>query len=254
MRTKIFLKKATCLLVTAFMAVTAGACFDLGDYEDEEEYYNSFGDVKLVYQKVDVLEKDIQSKEYDVRDYFYNKNTGENFEYGDPKDDEPDEGKTIPQYAYVYMAVPFEDDVDMDSFALFFNATTTASLRIAFYVVDDLPGDGAFSNIKLFGDPETQEKKDDEGNTVYDDQGNPVMETIVYDDPPETCLVTEQSVRLQENVWDSIVVESWKSGRSVSVKDGQYLLMKFINNSGARGVEELPVCFRVTNMLVRAME
>ena len=96
MRIKIFLKKLVTIGVTAIFAFMLVGCFDLGIFEDEQTYYSVFGDVILVYQNPNVAEKDIENKDYSVKDYFYNKNTGENFGYGDPKDEESDEGKDIP--------------------------------------------------------------------------------------------------------------------------------------------------------------
>jgi hypothetical protein len=127
MRIKIFLKRLVSISVSAILAVTLVGCFDLGDYSDEAAYYEAFGDVKLVYQNPTVVEKDVENEDYSIKDYFYNKNTGEDFAYGDPKDDDPDEGKDIPQLPYLYMAIPAERNLKIESLALYFNAQQTCS-------------------------------------------------------------------------------------------------------------------------------
>ena len=113
-----------------------------------------------MYQNPDADEKDIEYEDYSVEDYFYNKSTGEKFSYGNPKDEESDEGKDIPQLSYVYMAIPVEQDLRIESFARDFNATQTCSMEVFFYVVDELPNGGNFKNIWLLGEPEYQQKPD----------------------------------------------------------------------------------------------
>ena len=132
MRIKIFLKKLVSISVAAILAAALVGCFDLGDFSDEADYYAAFGDVRLVYQNPNTKEKDVEKEDYSIQDYFYNKNTGEDFAYGDPKDEDPDEGKDIPQLSYVYMAIPVQRDMRVDSVALYFNALQTCSLEVFF--------------------------------------------------------------------------------------------------------------------------
>ena len=240
MRIKIFLKKFISISVAAILAVTLAGCFDLGDFSDESAYYATFGDVIMVY----AVEKDVECEDYSVKDYFYNKNTGENFAYGDPKDEETDTGKDIPQLSYVYMAIPVQQDLHMRSFALYFNALQTCALDVFFYVVDDLPGGGDFENIRLLGDPEYQQKLDNNGETIY--------EKIEYSDPSDTFMVAKATMQVKTEEWDSLIVDNWSDENAVEIKSGQYLLLRFVNNSGASTGENPPVEFRVTNLLIRA--
>lgn len=244
MHIKIFLKKLISIGVAVVSAVTLAGCFDLGDFEDEEEYYDSFGDVRLVYQNPTALEKDIESEDYSVKDYFYNKNTGEKFAYGDPKDEESDEGKDIPQLAYVYMAIPVEKDLSVDSVALYCNALQTCSMEVFFYLVDDLPDGGDFTNIWLLGEPEYEQKSNENGEAID--------EKIDYSDPSDSLLVAKTTMQVKEGKWASLIVNDWNQEDVLEIKDGQYLLLRFVNNSGVNTTENLPVAFRVTNLLVRA--
>lgn len=272
MRIKIFLKKLISISVAALMAVALFGCFDLGDFQDETSYYASFGEVRLVYQNPQAVEKDIQYSDYDVKDYFYNKNTGEDFTYGDPKDDQPDDGKDIPQLPYTYMAIPLEREMEIQSLVLYLNATSSTSMQILCYLVDDLPNDGSFTQIKCFGDPEYQqkldgegnpmfdgegnpiyqEKVDGEGNPIYDENGNPVYQEIVYTDPDEQFLVADITTYLREGEWTSFIIDRWISGINLQVKNSQYLLLRFVNNGALNNGEKPSVAFRATNLLVRA--
>lgn len=250
---KIFLKKVIPLIVAVVMAVTLTGCFDLGDFESEEDYYNSFGDVRLVYQNPESTDKDVDTEDYSVRDYFYNGNTGNDFEYGDPDDDESDEGKDIPSLPYVYMALPIEDDVEIDSIALFFKSSVSGLLKIELYLVDVLPNDGDFTNVKLFGDPERQKKLDENGDPVLDEEGNPILEPVVYDDPSQEKLVASENVYLNAEVWDSMLVDRFAGENTLQVKDKQFILLKFVNNGGFKAEDDLSIPFKTTNLLVRAV-
>ena len=252
MRIKIFLKKFITVSVAALWAVTLMGCFDLGEFEDEEDYYAAFDDVQLVYQDPESVEKDVESDDYSVKDYFYNKNTGEDFTYGDPKDDEPDEGKDIPQLPYVYMAIPVNRDLNVESMALYFNTTINCSFEVYFYVVDSLPDGGDFTNIRLLGEPEYQPKLDDDDKPMTDEFGNPILERIPYSDPSDSSLVGKATAQFIGGQWDSIMMEKWDKGNVAEIKESQYLLLRFVNNSGlnATGVS---VSFRVTNLLIRAV-
>ena len=255
MRTKLFQKKLVSIGVAAVLAATAVGCFDLGEFSDEEAYYDAFGDVQLVYQNPSAAEKDVESEDYSIKDYFYNKNTGEDFTYGDPKDEDPDEGKDIPQLPYVYMVIPAERDMMVESLALYFNALQTCSLEVFFYVVDDLPDGGDFETIWLLGEPEYQQKLDENKKPMTDENGLPIYgdEKIEYSDPDDSLMVAKTTLRVKEGAWVSLIVDDWSKGNPMDLKDGQYLLLRFVNNSGANTAGNPSVAFRVTNLLIRAV-
>ena len=249
MRIKIFLKKFISIGVAAILSAASVGCFDLGGFSDDTEYYETFGDVRLVYQNPGVTDKDVETQDYSIQDYFYNKNTGEDFVYGDPKDEEPDDGKDIPQLLYTYMAIPVEQDLNIDSVALYFNALQTCALEVVFYVVDELPNGGKFTEIRLLGEPEYQQKLDDEGKPEMDENNQPILDKILYSDPDDESIVARSTVYVSENKWVALVMEA---NNSIQVKGSQYLLLRFLNNCGAGTGENPSVAFRVTNLLVRA--
>ena len=252
MHIKIFLKKFVSISVAAFLTAALVGCFDLGDFEDEADYYDSFGDVCLVYQDPEETEKDVETEDYDIQDYFHNKNTGNKFTYGDPKDEDPDEGKDIPQLPYLYMAIPVNRDRDVESIALYFNATQTCSLDVFVYVVEDLPDGGDFSDVRLLGEPEFQQKHEGD-EPLYDENGKPIQELIEYSDPADDLIVAKTTIHVKEGEWVPLMVETWDVGDVAKIKESQYILLRFINNGGLNDGVNPSVAFRVTNLLIRAI-
>ena len=258
MHIKIFLKKFVSISVAAFLTAALVGCFDLGDFKDEADYYDSFGNVSLVYENTEEKEQGvekkeyIETKEYSIKDYFYNKNTGNNFTYGDPKDEDPDKGKDIPQLPYLYMAIPVNRARDVESIALYFNATQTCSLDVFVYVVEDLPDGGDFSDIRLLEEPEFQQKH--EGDEPLDDEnGKPIQELIEYSDPADDLIVAKTTIHVKEGAWVPLMVETWDVGDVAKIKESQYILLRFINNGGLNDGVNPSVAFRVTNLLIRAI-
>ena len=229
MLTKIFKKLFSAIAIT-FLAIAIAGCYDLGEFDDEDAYYAAFGDVRLVYAE----EGKITYKEYPVEDYFYNKETVNDFTYGDPSKE-----KKMPQLPYTYMAVPIKQNISIDSLTLYINATQTCSLVIQIYLVDYLPDDGEFTSIKFLRDPEYQQKLDEEES--------------VYSDPDESFMVGKLTTYTQQGRWTSFTVNRWNNENALTVKKKQYILLRFINNGGLATEKTPSVSFRTTNLLVRAL-
>jgi hypothetical protein len=267
MRIKIFLKKLISISVAAVLAGTLIGCFDLGDFSDEEAYYDSFGDIRLVYP---TAEKEAKYADYSVSTYFYNENTGKNFQYGN---EETGEVNPIPKLSYIYMSIPVEQDMNIESLALYFNADKEVSMEVFVYLVEEseLPDGGGFTNIRLLGDPEYLQERDENDNLLFDTAGNPVYkqkvdengkpmteggspiyETAMYSDPSDDLIVAKTSVAMQKEKWVSLMVQ-WNGENALQVEDGQYLLLRFINNSGLNTNSETAVTFNTTNLLIRAL-
>ena len=294
MRIKSFLKKLVAIGVAVIFTVTLVGCYDLGDFSDESAYYEAFGEIGLVYGFRENGKKKVTVEDYDVEDYFYNKNTVEDFSYGDDsEDDEEGALKDIPQLAYTYMVIPILRDMNLDSLVLYFNATQTCSLEIDFYLVDALPDGGEFENVKLWGDPEKPEKpeesesseasedesletsedesletSEDESSEASEDESletsedessetsedsSTSEENIGYSDPDESLRIAQATQSVKEGEWVSLLVDKWNGKNVAEIKEGQYLLLHFVNNSGAYTGETPSVAFRVTNLLIRAL-
>ena len=262
MRIKSFLKKLVAIGVAVIFTVTLVGCYDLGDFSDESAYYETFGEIGLVYGFRENGKKKVTVEDYDVEDYFYNKNTVEDFSYGDDsEDDEEGALKDIPQLAYTYMVIPILRDMNLDSLVLYFNATQTCSLEIDFYLVDALPDGGKFENVKLWGDPEKPEKPEEsESSEASEDESletsedsSTSEENIGYSDPDESLRIAQATQSVKEGEWVSLLVDKWNGKNVAEIKEGQYLLLHFVNNSGAYTGETPSVAFRVTNLLIRAL-
>ena len=114
---KKIVKASIALCITAILVIAVSGCDDLGTYSDTNEYYSTFDDIVLI----DGTSREENS--YSVEDYFYNKDSREDFLKGE---DGTYEG--IEHSDYVYMAIPFESDIRMDSIALYIQSENDASV------------------------------------------------------------------------------------------------------------------------------
>ena len=122
--------------IAAILAIAACGCEDLGEYSSIEEYYASLGDVVLI----DGTGK--RETKYSVEEYFYNKDSQENFLKG-----EDGAYRGVSYDDYVYVAIPFESDIDMDALALFLQSEDDVTVYINAYITRAIP-----SNIKGIND------------------------------------------------------------------------------------------------------
>ena len=235
MRIKIFLKKLISISVAVILAVTLVACFDLGDFSDEDAYYKSFGDIRLVYA---TDEKEVEHEEYSVSTYFYNENTGASFEYDDEKTSAVE---SMEKLQYLYMSIPIKRDMNIESLALYFNGDKNVSVQVLVYLLseENLPDGGDFNNIRLLGDPE------------YPQEPNEGEEPVTYSDPDDQFKVATTSVTTKKDQWVSFMAQ-WNGESALTVENGQYLVLRFINNGGLNTTPETAVAFNTTNLLVRA--
>ena len=244
MRIKIFAKKLIAISVAVLSTVTLANCFDLGDFSDESAYYAAFGDIGLIdgsrtEKEGGEVVREINQEDYDIQEYFYKDSFNVKSSVGEAEE------KYTPQLPYIYMAIPVEQDMNVDSLVLYFNATKACALETSFYVVDTLPD---FTNIRLLGDPEYQQKYD-EGT------GELIEEKLQYTDPDDTLLVGTTSVQVKDGVWVSLLMDTWNGADVIKINAGQYLLLRFMNNSGGYvGEQEVAsVTFSVANLLIRTV-
>lgn len=249
--------------VAGLMLATCG-CEDLGAYEDVNEYYSSFGNVTLI-------KGDKSDSDYSISDYFYNEGSREDF-----LEDKDGAYSGVPISDYVYMAIPVETGMQMDTLALYMYSDLTQTIQMSMFIVDKLPENPkCLDDIVLDenGDPVLDENGNLVGKTEQetDDEGNPIEE-VVFDDPDPATRIADFGIRLNGGKWDSFLVDKFsvggKSNSSVWVDEGQYILIQFRNNSGIRiydgdtqsiideiiGVPLERAEFTMTNLLVRALE
>ena len=254
---------STCLAfcLTATLGVAVSGCDDLGAFEDTTEYYSSFGDIVLMSG---ASREETDSEDYSVEKYFYNKESKENFLMG-----EDGAYKGITPDEYVYMAIPLESGIRMDSLALYLQSQQNTAVYISVFVTDDIP-----SNWKTIADVATDGEETEAPSE--DPSGDPSRdgteaEKIVYDDPDPSTRIGDITVHLEEKKWGSFVLDSFDvngtAQSSIDIQEGQYVLLQFRNNSGVRvfdeakqayvdpqtGLELQPAEITMTNLLVRAL-
>ena len=255
MRFKSIFKAFVAICMAAIILIAACGCEDLGAYENTEEYYSSFGDVVLI----DGTTKN--RTEYSVETYFYNKESREDFLRG-----EDGAYKGVEYAEYVYMAIPFESSIDMDTLALFIQSKADVTVYISVFVSDNIP-----TNFKAIAD--NQMNSDSSSNAPGQQTEDETQNTeTVYDDPDPETRIGEVAVHLKNGKWNSFVLDVFKIGgktqNSIQINDGQYILLQIRNNSGVRvfneekqtyvdaltGIELPSAEITMTNLLIRALD
>ena len=252
---KCIVKASVALCMAAILVIAACGCEDLGAYENTEEYYSSFGDIVLI----DGTTKN--KKEYSVEKYFYNKESREDFLRG-----EDGAYKGVEHSDYVYLAIPFESNIDMDTLALFIQSKNDVTVYISVFVSDKIP-----TNFKAIAELSTH--SDSSGNSLGEQTGDETQNTeTVYDDPDPETRIGEVTVHLKNGKWNSFVLDTFningQTQKSIQIKDGQYILLQIRNNSGVRvfneekqtyvdqltGLELPKAEITMTNLLIRALD
>ena len=255
MRFKSIFKAFVAICMAAIILIAACGCEDLGAYENTEEYYSSFGDIVLI----DGTTKN--RTEYSVETYFYNKESREDFLRG-----EDGAYKGVEYAEYVYMAIPFESSINMDTLALFIQSKADVTVYISVFISDKIP-----TNWKAIADNVINQ----DGSNIVLAEGaeNESQNTEkVYDDPEPETRIGDVVVHLKNGKWNSFVLDTFKingeTQKSIQIKDGQYILLQIRNNSGVRvldedkqifvdqdtGLELLRAEITMTNFLIRALD
>ena len=253
------------ICITAILVIALCGCEDLGEFEDPEEYYNSFGDVVFMGGIAET------GKPYSIEEYFYNEESRDDFLMND-------DGVYVgvEHSDYVYVAIPFTRDIEMDSLALYLQAKSSVTLYINVYITDKLP--------KNWKEIEESETLDDESTKAADEsledkleetstdvpQGGSDGDTQKYDDPNPKSKIGEITLHLSEGKWASFVLDYFNVDgnvkKSIYVEGESYILLQIRNNSGAcvykKGDlyvdgQSGQVCEKaeitMTNLLVRAL-
>ena len=244
-------------IMAIFMIALCG-CDDLGAYESTEEYYASFGEITLLGGAAG------NGKKYSVEEYFYNEESREDFLTGN-------DGKYhgITHSDYVYMAIPLNDDLNMDSLALYLQSINDVTLYINVYITNKIP-----TNWKTIEEADASKLSAEafeyklNSATPYANES----EGESYDDPDYKKRVGEATVYLKGGKWNSFTLDTFKINeayqKSIQLEKNQYILLQIRNNSGVRDLDKEtgllvdPQTGRVlekanitmTNLLVRAID
>lgn len=141
-------------LIVAFVLLGClCGCFNLGDFEDEQNYYDTFDEVTLIS-----LDKSIRS--YSVEEYFYTEEGVNDYECD------------VPKGQYIYAAIKVGKEIALDDLSLSFYSDYNDSLYVSVFLVDSIP-----SSIRGYDDDKDE---DDEGNEiVYDDPITPIETGVI---------------------------------------------------------------------------
>ena len=183
---------------------------------------------------------------------------------------------------YVYVAIPFDKDITMDSLAMYLQAKNDVTLYMNVYLIDE---DQVPENWKILEDTDTfgdesegaseeafeksaQSETAEETTQSEPDSG----EEQEYDDPKPETRIGEITVNLKGGKWASFVLDYFKvndkNEKSISVEAGQCILLQIRNNSGVRVFDDEKKIYvdeqtgekldrakiTMTNLLVRALE
>ena len=253
MQAKSILRAALVFCIAAILVIAVCGCEDLGAYDNTEEYYGSFGDIVLI----DGATK--AKTEYSVEEYFYNRESREEFLRG-----EDGAYKGVKHGEFVYMAIPFESNIDMDTLALFIQSESDVSVYISVFVSDKIPSSWKAVEDNKMPESSTGGASDKEAQAPNTEK--------VYDDPDPDSRIGEVAVHLKGGKWSSFVLDVFNVGdraqKSIQINDGQYILLQIRNNSGVRafddekqifvdpvtGLELREARITMTNLLIRALE
>lgn len=260
MRLKRLFKSAIALCITAILVIAVSGCEDLGAYSDTDMYYSSFGDIVLISGTTRTEE------DYSVEDYFYNKDSRDDFLRGD---DGAYEG--IEHSDYVYMAIPFECDITMDTLALYIQSESDVSVYMSIFVTDTIPSEWkSLTDLEAENDT-AEDENGEEAEEKENEEENEENEEKVYDDPNPETRVGDVVIHLKGGKWNSFVLDTFNVNgamqKSIQIEDGQYVLIQFRNNSGIRLFDEENQIYvdpqtntelqraeiTMTNLLIRAL-
>jgi len=209
-------------------AVNLGS-FDKSD--DYESYYDALGDVKCLYDGGDAT--------YDVKKSLFNKTTTNKLSW--------DEGTEVSKQQYLYIIVPFEEDLKLEAIIFYVTAEVNLDLTLSLFYFEN--EDQAPKNIKYLTSPDEE--------IIYDDDGNPIgTKEIEYDDPPVEKSIVHGSRPLNKGAWQSFVLGNFKQtgfdDGMLHVKDGGYLYIRAENNSGWNRLTLTPITFSFINLMMRS--
>lgn len=205
---------------------------DLGVYSKEgetlDEYYDSFGDMKCLFDGGD--------HSYDVEDSLYNEKTINEFTWEDEDD-------AVEEEEYLYLIIPFNEELNIEAIVLFAYSEENIDVEInCFYFASE---SSTPQKIKYLSSPDTETKDDQEVE-------------IVYDDPPkEASLVTVETSFVKEE-WNNFVLGGFRhdffADNYLHTNDGGLLYIRIENNSGFNRDTMTSVKFKFINLMVRAVE
>ena len=209
--------KKIILAFSILLIFTLVGCADLGDFENIQDYYNSFGEITLSVSNDD-------HSTYTVED-FYNEESQEDFT------------TIVEMNEYVYFSVEVSKTMEVDTFSMFFLGQTKETLSISIFVVDSIP-----TNFREYDEP----LEDGDGNQIeYDD---PEESEIIANVSLSVKTEEWNSFSADEFFIDGV------NKSAINIESGKFILIRFNNNSYIGKENSLnKVSFKMTNMMIRSL-
>lgn len=169
------------------------------------------------FPSVELIDKDKSRESYSVEDYFYTEEGINEYQ------------SDVPYKEYLYLFVKVDNDFRLNELNLSFCSEQDCALEVSIYILDSIP-----SNIRGYDDP------------LYDEEGN----VIEYDDPMEA--LDTKIIYLDANKWTSSYLIDKSRNEYIAIDKGQYIVLRFENNSFVGKEKGLPLAtFTTTNLLIR---
>ena len=209
--------KKIVLVFLILLIFTFVGCADLGDFEDIQDYYNSFGEITLS------ITNDNEPT-FSVED-FYNEESQEDFT------------TIVEMNEYVYFSLEVSKTMEVDTFSMFFLGQTKETLSMTIFVVDNIP-----TNFREYDEP----LEDGEGNQIeYDD---PEESEIIANVSLSVKTEEWNSFSADEFLIDGV------NKSTINIESGKFVLIRFNNNSYIGKENSLnKVSFKMTNMMIRSL-
>ena len=230
------------VLILALIVFSTGCATDLGTFSEDndyEEYYDSFGSVDGLFEVETVGQYEPVKLSYSIKDSLLNDETVNEMDWEDEDD-------AVKSKEYVYIILPFETAMKLESVALFIKSEIDCEVHInAFYFINE---DAAPKKIKYRHSPDTE-------TIIVDDQPQEVE--IVYDDPVPTDSISGATVSLVKDEWNSFILSDFRQegydDGNLHTGDNGLLYIRIENNSG-HNVSSMPSCpITFINLLVRKL-
>lgn len=155
------IKRVIALFLGIISILFLAGCYDLGSFEDTDDYYGSFSDATF-------YDIDYSKTSYEIKKYLYNEDTQNNFN----KDD--NDITFISTDNYSYMALQAKRDMTIGAVAFFINAKTSVGFNIEIYIVDNYDK----SDFSEYDD--TEKSEDDVKNPISDKATTTVASDWIY--------------------------------------------------------------------------
>ena len=233
-----------------FIAILCSCSVDLGEFDmrdDYKEYYESFGDIKGLYDESQVVKENV----YDFEKSIFNDTIVEKLKWENDSD-------KVEYLEYCYIVIPFLKDMKIESIALYVaKDSALGEVRSLEFSAFYFEGSSSLPlNIKLLTSPDTKivEEDDGEGNIIEKEV------EIEYDDPSKDLRCSYAKINVTNN-FDGFILEKFKQVEGASyvkdkcleVKAGSFLYIRCENNSGLNRDTLTPQAFSFMNLLVRSI-